>query len=64
MYPGVLHQIYFAAEGRGPEPDRKGRVPQENETGIPEEGHSFGMLFCINQPVPEGYGLPGRSRCD
>lgn len=63
MYPGV-HQIDSAAEGRGLGPDRKDRVPQGNETGIPEEGLSFGMLFCINQPVPGGYGLPGRSRCD
>lgn len=61
MYPHVLNRVCFAAAQGGLEPDAGvygtgscGLVPQENETGIPEEISSFGMLFCVKQRVPGG----------
>lgn len=71
MYPHVLNSVCFAAAQGGLEPDAgayktglRGLAPQGNETGIPEEISSFGMLFCVKQRVPRGYAGSGRARCD
>ena len=71
MYPHVLNKVCFTAAQGGLEPDVAAYenglwslIPQGNETGIPEEISSFGMLFCVKQCVPGEYAVFGRGRCD
>ena len=60
MYPHVLNKVCFTAVQGGLEPDAAAYenglwslIPQGNETGIPEEISSFGMLFCVKHRCAE-----------